>query len=94
MWVSPPDPSKNHVIARRIHFCESAEWFTQGRTFKEWDHTGGLLWIHGKRGCFITTYSFVLLSLMTIFHCSGIGEEHIMVSAPYISLPISIVFIY
>jgi hypothetical protein len=21
-------------------------------TFKEWDLTGGLLWIHGKRSCF------------------------------------------
>ena len=49
MWVSPPDPSKNHVIARRIHSAETAVWFTQGRTFKEWDLTGGLLWIHGKR---------------------------------------------
>ena len=51
-WISPPDPSKNHVIARRIHSGESAVWFTQGRTFKEWDLTGGLLWIHGKRACF------------------------------------------
>ena len=50
-WISPPDPSKNHVIARRIHYGESAVWFTQGRTFKEWDLTGGLLWIHGKREC-------------------------------------------
>ena len=48
-WISPPDPSRNHVIARRIHSGESAVWFTQGRTFKEWDQTGGLLWIHGKR---------------------------------------------
>src|ERR1700677_2138383 len=51
-WISPPDPSKNHVIARRIHSGESAVWFTQGLTFKEWDLTGGLLWIHGKRACF------------------------------------------
>jgi len=49
-WISPPDPSKNHVIARRIHSGESAVWFTQGRTFKEWDLTAGLLWIHGKPG--------------------------------------------
>jgi hypothetical protein len=51
-WISPPDPSKNHVIARRIHSGESAEWFTQGRTFNNWDKMGGLLWIHGKRACF------------------------------------------
>jgi hypothetical protein len=52
MWISPPDPSKNHVIARRIHSSESAVWFTRGCTFKNWDLTGGLLWIHGKRACF------------------------------------------
>ncbi|KAF8269007.1 hypothetical protein EI94DRAFT_1052604 [Lactarius quietus] len=51
-WISPPDPSKNHVIARRIHSGESAAWFTQGYTFKNWDLTGGLLWVHGKRACF------------------------------------------
>jgi hypothetical protein len=50
-WISPPDPSKNHAIARRIHYGESAAWFTQGPAFKEWDLTGGLLWIHGKREC-------------------------------------------
>ena len=50
-WISPPDPSKNHVISRRIHYGESAVWFTQGPTFEKWDLTGGLLWIHGKREC-------------------------------------------
>ncbi|KAF8260389.1 hypothetical protein EI94DRAFT_910452 [Lactarius quietus] len=49
-WISPPDPSKNHVIARRIHSGKSAVWFTQGHNFKNWDLTGGLLWIHGKPG--------------------------------------------
>ena len=48
-WVSPPDPSKNHVIARRIHYGESAVWFTRGHTFDQWNLMGGLLWIHGKR---------------------------------------------
>ncbi|KAF8259585.1 hypothetical protein EI94DRAFT_1010410 [Lactarius quietus] len=49
-WITPPDPSKNHVIARRIHSGESAVWFTRSLTFKNWDLTGGLLWIHGKPG--------------------------------------------
>ncbi|KAF8259848.1 hypothetical protein EI94DRAFT_959674 [Lactarius quietus] len=49
-WITPPDPSKNHVISRRIHSGESAVWFTRGLTFKNWDLTGGLLWIHGKPG--------------------------------------------
>ncbi|KAH9063612.1 hypothetical protein EDB87DRAFT_132759 [Lactarius vividus] len=49
-WISPPDPSKNHIIARRIHSGRSAVWFTRGRTFETWNLQGGLLWIHGKPG--------------------------------------------
>ncbi|KAF8262798.1 hypothetical protein EI94DRAFT_1742597 [Lactarius quietus] len=52
-WISPPDPSKNHVIARRIHSGESAVWFTRGHAFENWNMTGGLLWIHGKRAYFL-----------------------------------------
>ena len=48
-WVSPPDPSKNHIIARRTHSGESAVWFTRGRPFENWNLIGGLLWLHGKR---------------------------------------------
>ena len=48
-WISPPDPSKNHIIARKIRSGESAVWFTRGRTFDKWALMGGLLWIHGKR---------------------------------------------
>ena len=62
-WISPPDPSKNHVIARRIHSGESAVWFTEGCTFKQWDLTGGLLWIHGKREC--------------LFYCSSATDRNL-----------------
>ncbi len=48
-WLSPPDPSKNHNIARGAQHDGTAEWFTQGSTFEAWKATGSLLWIHGKR---------------------------------------------
>ena len=50
-WLSPPDPSTNHKIARRAHHKGTATWFFEGRTYKEWKSTGSesLLWIHGKR---------------------------------------------
>ncbi|KAN0120604.1 hypothetical protein V8E52_004431 [Russula decolorans] len=51
LWLSPPDPSKNHNIARRAHHEGSAEWFVHGNTFSEWKlKMGSLLWIHGKPG--------------------------------------------
>jgi hypothetical protein len=48
-WLSPPDPSTNHNIACDTHRSGSATWFTEGSTFDEWNSTGSLLWIHGKR---------------------------------------------
>ena len=50
-WLSPPDPWKNHNIARELHQTGTSEWFIQGCTFSEWKSSGpsSVLWIHGKR---------------------------------------------
>ena len=48
-WLSPPDPSTNHNIARNAHHEGTATWFFQGNIFEEWKSSGSLLWIHGKR---------------------------------------------
>jgi len=48
-WLSPPDPSTNHNIARDTHHKRAATWFFEGSIFKEWKATGSLLWIQGKR---------------------------------------------
>ncbi|KAH9964694.1 hypothetical protein BGW80DRAFT_1447982 [Lactifluus volemus] len=48
IWLSPPDPSTNHNIARTAHHKGTAAWFIQGDTFQEWKTRGSLLWIHGK----------------------------------------------
>ena len=47
-WLSPPDPSTNHNIARKAHHEGTASWFFQGSIFKQWK-SSPLLWIHGKR---------------------------------------------
>jgi hypothetical protein len=47
-WLSPPDPSTNHNIARKAHHNGTASWFFQGSIFKQWK-SSSLLWIHGKR---------------------------------------------
>lgn len=50
-WLSPPDPWRNHNIARELHRAGTAEWSIQGTTFSEWKSSGpsSVLWIHGKR---------------------------------------------
>ena len=47
-WLSPPDPSTNHNIARKAHHKGTTSWFFQGSIFKQWK-SSPLLWIHGKR---------------------------------------------
>ncbi|KAH9979687.1 hypothetical protein BJV74DRAFT_123610 [Russula compacta] len=51
-WLSPPDPWKNHNIAREAQHVGTTTWFTQGKMFLEWKSSGSssLLWIHGKPG--------------------------------------------
>ena len=56
-WLSPPDPSTNHFVARQARHEGTAEWFIQGNTLQQWKSTGSLLWIHGKR-------VFVFLTLL------------------------------
>jgi hypothetical protein len=50
-WLSPPDPWKNHDIARELRHGETGAWFVNGETLSEWKASGSssLLWIHGKR---------------------------------------------
>jgi hypothetical protein len=48
-WLSPPDPSTNHIVACDTHHKKTASWFFQGNIFQEWKSTGELLWVHGKR---------------------------------------------
>ncbi|KAH9979208.1 hypothetical protein BJV77DRAFT_1154339, partial [Russula vinacea] len=48
-WLSPPDPSTNHNIARKIHHKGTTSWFFQGSIFKQWK-SSPLLWVHGKPG--------------------------------------------
>ena len=48
-WLSPPDPSTNHNIARKAQHKGTAIWFFQGSIFIEWKSNGSLLWVYGKR---------------------------------------------
>jgi hypothetical protein len=56
-WLSPPDPSQNHIIARGQLHDGTAEWFVQG-IFEGWRTTGSLLWIHGKRASLSDLHSY------------------------------------
>ncbi|KAH9015074.1 hypothetical protein EDB84DRAFT_798173 [Lactarius hengduanensis] len=49
-WLSPADPSTNHIIAQKAQHKGTTVWFFQGSIFIEWKSTGSLLWIHGKPG--------------------------------------------
>ena len=60
-WLSPPDPWKNHHIARDSQHRGSAAWFIQGNTFLEWKASKAptsCLWIHGKRASMSSSYAY------------------------------------
>jgi hypothetical protein len=87
-WLSPPDPSTNHNIARKAHHKGTASWFFQGSIFKQWKSSSeSLLWVHGKR-----TFIFLSFPLFhtTLTHlCSGLGQEHPVVCYFLLLLPAS-----
>ena len=55
-WLSPPDPSTNHLIACDTYHKKTAVWFFQGRIYQEWKSKGSLLWVHGKRSSCSTSH--------------------------------------
>ena len=55
-WLSPPDPSTNHTIARDTYHKKAAAWFFQGKIYQEWKSKGSLLWVHGKRSSCSTSH--------------------------------------
>jgi hypothetical protein len=71
-WLSPPDPSANHNIARKAHHKGTASWFFQGGIFKQWKLSPSLLWIHGKR----TSFLLPVPLHPTEYHiCSGLRQK-------------------
>ena len=61
-WLSPPDPSTNHNIARKAHHKGTASWFFEGGIFDEWKSSPSLLWVHGKRTPFSSPFPHVPLT--------------------------------
>jgi hypothetical protein len=48
-WLSSPDPSTNHNIARKAHHKGTASWFFQSRIYETWKSSASFMWINGKR---------------------------------------------
>ena len=73
-WLSPPDPWKNHNLARGSRHGGTGTWWIQGDTYAEWKASGSssLLWIHGKRP-YTAPCSF--LKLMVTVSAAGAGKS-------------------
>ena len=86
-WLSPPDSSRTHNIARKAHYDGTSTWFTEGSTFEEWKANGSLLYIHGKRAYISRSRLHRLQLLMTSRGpiLSGLREEYPLVRvAPFL----------
>jgi hypothetical protein len=77
-WLSPPNPWTNHSIVRESRHTGTGTWLIQGDTYAEWKLSGpsSLLWINGKRKCFV-----LVLSPKTDYYClcSGCRKERHLV---------------
>jgi len=73
-WLSPPDPWKNHNLARESRQSGTGTWWLEGETYAEWKSFGAnsLLWINGKRKYF-ALYS--ILKLMVKASPAGAGKS-------------------
>ncbi|KAN0105772.1 hypothetical protein V8E52_010731 [Russula decolorans] len=51
-WLSPPDPWKNHNLARGSRHSGTGAWWIEGDAYAEWksSDSSSLLWVHGKPG--------------------------------------------
>jgi hypothetical protein len=72
-WLSPPDSSINHNIARKAHYKGTASWFFQGGIFNEWRSSPSLLWVHGKR--MLPALPCCHLDPSQIFFAAGSGKS-------------------
>ncbi|KAH9969645.1 hypothetical protein BC827DRAFT_20964 [Russula dissimulans] len=72
-WLSPPDPSINHNMARNARHKGTAEWFIHGSTFSQWKMgTGSLLLVHGKPGSGKTILSSSIIDDITKSYKAGL----------------------
>ncbi|KAI0289002.1 hypothetical protein BC826DRAFT_1107328 [Russula brevipes] len=49
-WLSPPDPSLNHITACKTQHDGTTRWFINGSTYQNWKENRSLLWIRGNPG--------------------------------------------
>ena len=80
-WLSPPDQSTNHFIARKFRHNGTAQWFFEGSIFKKWKSTGSFLWIHGKRASLLA-FTMRRPLIASRFYCSRFREKCTLVRPP------------
>lgn len=70
-WLSPPNPSINHIILCGAHHEGTTEWFSGGEIFNDWKSRGSCLWIHGKRALFLAFFTQSVLTKSKLIAGSG-----------------------
>jgi hypothetical protein len=76
-WLAPPEPSTNYKLGIHAYHKGTTTWFIEGNIFQEWDSTGSILWVHGKRTYFRRNLYLSLMIAPAVR--SGFREEHSLV---------------
>lgn len=74
-WLSPPDPSTNANMARKVRHEGSGSWLLQSSVLHSW-HAGSLrhLWLRGFAGCGKTVLSAAILDHLTAQNSRSSGN--------------------
>ena len=74
-WLSPPDPWKNHNIARESRHAGTGVWLIQGDAYADWKSCpSSLLWVHGERQ-YLVPYLYSFLKLINTMFKAGAGKS-------------------
>jgi Cdc6-like AAA superfamily ATPase len=61
-WLDPPDPSTNHIQARKEHHQDTGLWFLTSERYTQWKaKLCSSLWLHGIPGCGKTILSSTVI---------------------------------
>ena len=76
-WLSPPDPWKNHNLARASRHSGTGTWWIEGDAYAEWKSSGSspLLWINGKRQYFTQAFPSQTDVYFFIIITAGAGKS-------------------
>ncbi|KAL6711261.1 hypothetical protein ACN47E_005792 [Coniothyrium glycines] len=74
-WLTPPDPSTNHLKAQKLREAETGLWFVNGVKFAQWKAVPtSRMWLYGIPGCGKTILGSTIIREL-LQHCDDSSDR-------------------